>query len=135
MSYLLDTNVVSELNKSRPHPTAAAWLGHSGDIHYISVMVIGELHRGIELRRRTDPGRAEELERWATRLAADYADRTLPVTPPIARAWGRLHVVRPLPWTDTLMAATAIVHDLTLVTRNVKDFAGLDVRLLNPFDG
>lgn len=133
--FLLDTNVVSELAKAKPDRAVSGWLNRTRGNHCISVLVLGELRRGVEHQRRRNPGRAQELDRWTAQLARDYSDRTLPVTTEIALTWGRLHAVRPLPWVDGLMAATALVHDLTLVTRNVKDFAGLDVHLVDPFDG
>jgi predicted nucleic acid-binding protein len=133
--FLLDTNVVSELAKAMPDRAVTGWLDRTRGNHCISVLVLGELQRGVELQRRRNPGRAQEFDRWAARLARDYSDRTLPVITEIALTWGRLNAVRPLPRTDGLMAATALVHDLTLVTRNVKDFAGLDVDLLDPFEG
>jgi predicted nucleic acid-binding protein len=134
MTFLLDTDVVSEVRKPSPDPAVVAWLHEAVGPQHISVMVVAELQRGVELLRKRAPVRARELDRWVETTLRQFADRTIPVSGTVARTSGTLHAVRPLGWADAVMAATAIVHDLTLVTRNVKDFAGLDVRLLNPFD-
>ena len=96
--------------------------------------MLGEIRRGIEQARVKDPEKARSLERWMTGLSRLYGDRFLPVTLQIADEWGRLNVARPVPSIDGLMAATAIVHDLTLVTRNVNDVTDTGVSLLNPFE-
>jgi len=116
VSLLLDTNVLSELRKgARANARLRGWFdGVAADEIYLSVLVIGELRRGIELVRRRDARQAAALERWLTRVTADQADRILPV--------------------DTLMASTALVHGLVLVTRNVKDVAWTGVAYLNPFE-
>jgi len=101
---------------------------------FISVLVIGELKQGVLLKRRNDPESAAVLERWFTSLIDLYAQRILPVTIQIAQEWGKLSAVRPIPPEDGLMAATASVHGLTLVTRNVRNVAGLGVDLLNPWN-
>ncbi|WP_088286459.1 type II toxin-antitoxin system VapC family toxin [Kineosporia sp. A_224] len=134
MSYLLDTNIVSEVRKPRPDPSVVAWIGATRpDRLSISAMVVGELRRGAALIRRRDPVQAEALDAWVDQTVRSFADRILPVTAEVADVWGRLHAVRPLAVPDSLMAATAIVHGLTLVTRNVKDFDGLDLPLVDPF--
>lgn len=134
MSYLLDTNIVSEVRKQRPDPSVVAWLsGTARNRLSISAMVVGELRRGAALIRRRDPAQADALDAWVDQTVRSFADRILPVTAEIADIWGRLHTVRPLAVPDSLMAATAIVHGLSLVTRNVKDFDGLDVPVVNPF--
>ena len=135
MSFLLDTNVVSELQKKEPNAHVVAWLKGVADGElYLSVLVLGEARYGIELRRRRDPRHAAALERWHDELIAMYAGRILDVDLRITEAWGRLRAPRPLPATDSLLAATALVHDLTLVSRNVKQLEGTGVGLLNPFE-
>ena len=135
MKFLLDTNVVSELRKGeRADANVVAWFGKSdaADL-FLSVIVVGEIRRGIELIRRRDLATAHALDRWMTRLLAGFEDRILPVDGRVAEEWGRMNVPNPLPAVDSLMAATAKVHGLVLVTRNVKDVAATGVRTLNPF--
>jgi predicted nucleic acid-binding protein len=96
--------------------------------------VVGELRRGGALKTRTDPATREALNRRITRLTQLYGDRILPVTLEIAQEWGRLGAMRPIPPEDGLLAATALVHDLTVVTRNIKNVEGLSVKLLNPWN-
>lgn len=135
MSFLLDTNVISELRKGdRADPGVRGWIGSAPtDGLFLSVLVVGELRRGIESVRRRDPDGAAALDRWLVRVTDGYADRILPVDGPVAGQWGRLNVPDPLPVVDGLMAATALVHGLTLVTRNVADVAPSGIRVLNPF--
>ena len=137
MSFLLDTNVVSELRKrERCDAGVAGWMAAADpDSLFLSVLVIGEIRRGIERVRRRDPATAEVLERWLTRLFETHADRILPVDRQVAEAWGRLDAAASLPTVDGLLAATALVHDFTLVTRNVRDFARTGVACLDPFTG
>lgn len=132
----MDTNVVSELRKrNRCHPGVAAWIAATaGEDLFLSVLVIGELQKGITALRRTDERAAASIEAWASALEVDYGDRVLPVTVEISRVWGRLSAPDQLPIIDGLLAATAIVNGLTLVTRNVRDVARTGVSLLNPFD-
>ena len=135
MSYVLDTNVVSEMTKRVRDDSVQAWLDTiTGPSLYVSVMVFGEIRKGVELLRRRDPLQAGGYESWLDRLQHQFRTRVLPVTAAVAEEWGRMHAVRPLPIVDGLIAATARAHDWTLVTRNVKDFVGLDVQLINPFD-
>jgi toxin FitB len=133
--FLLDTNVVSELRKKeRCTPKVDAWVATvPRNQDFLSVLVVGELVRGATLKRRTDPQMADALVKWIAQLTHLYAERILPVTLEIAQEWGRLSALRPIPPEDGLLAATALVHRLTLVTRNVKNVEGLGVSLLNPW--
>jgi predicted nucleic acid-binding protein len=131
--YLLDTNVISELRRPRPHGALLAWLRAlpDGDIH-LSAVTIGELQAGVEMTREQDPAKAAEIESWLEQVAQTY--NVLPMDAGIFRAWARLMHRRPDDLIeDAMIAATAIVHDLTVVTRNVRDFDSLGVRTLNPF--
>lgn len=132
IAYLLDTNVVSELIKSRPDPRAAAWLGSVSDT-FISVLTIGELRRGTAALRARDPRRATALDAWIDRLLSEYDDRVLDVTATVATKWARLPRTRTIPVIDSLLAATARVHGLTLATRNLRDVSDLGVPVVDPF--
>jgi len=137
VSYLLDTNVVSEIRKgARADKAVMKWLSEvdDEDLH-LSVLVLGELRQGVERLRARDPAAAERLDRWLRRLAEGYEGRILLVDQPVAQEWGRLNVPDPMPAVDGLLAATALVHNLTLVTRNTRDVARTGARLLNPFEG
>ena len=133
--FLLDTNIISELRKgSRCNAGVSAWFGAASDTElFTSVVVIGELRRGVERARGRDPRHAAALERWLQEVAEYYGDRVLPIDARVGDAWGRLSARRSLPVVDGLLAATARVHDMTLVTRNTVDVEGIDVSLLNPF--
>jgi predicted nucleic acid-binding protein len=137
VKYLLDTNVVSELRKgSRGDPGVSAWFAHvSSEDLYLSVLTLGEIRKGIESIRRRDPAAAEALTAWFEELAATWTERCLPIDRAIAEQWGHLNVPDLLPVLDGLLAATAMVHGLTLVTRNVKDVERTGVGCLNPFSG
>lgn len=134
MSFLLDTNVLSEARRAAGDPQVRAWIASTPetDLH-VSVLVLGEIRRGAERLRRRDPAQAAVLDAWLGMLRQTYTDRLLPVTAEIADTWGRLNVPDPLPAIDGLLAATALVHGLTLVTRNTSDVARTGVRLFNPF--
>lgn len=134
MSFLLDTNVVSEVRRPNGNPHVKRWLASvPGFDLFISVLVVGEIRQGIERLRPRDPRQAAVYEAWLAVLRHEYRDQVLPITAQIGEEWGRLNSSQPLPIIDGLMAATAIVHDLTLVTRNVADVAATAVRLVNPF--
>ena len=136
MSVLLDTNIVSELRKGeRADARVRAWFATQpeADIH-LSVLVIGELRRGVERVRARDARQAEALERWLQRLTRLHADRILPVDARVADEWGRFSARRNASPIDVLMAATARAHQLTLVTRNTRDVAWTGVAHLNPFE-
>lgn len=134
MSFLLDTNVVSEIRKRTPNPGVAAWFEsvRENDL-YLSVLVVGEIRQGIERLARRDEAQAELLERWLSQLITVYGDRLVPVTVDIAQLWGRLSFPDPLPVIDGLMAATALSRGWTLVTRNTKDIGSTNVRVVDPF--
>ena len=135
MTYLLDTNVLSELRKGRRcHPNVAAWFTEVADAHlFLSVLVIGEIRRGVEVIRRRDTAGATALDQWLTRLVRDHGERILPVDRAVAEQWGRLAATRTGSVVDSLLAATARVHGLTLVTRNVRDVQWTGVSCVNPF--
>ncbi|GAA1668383.1 type II toxin-antitoxin system VapC family toxin [Glycomyces endophyticus] len=135
MKYLLDTNILSELRKARPNPRVERWYDAAADTDlHLSVMTVAEFRKGLARLRRKDAERAAALDRWLDRLLAPYESRILPVTADIANVWGELNDPEPLPVIDAFIAATAIVHDMVLVTRNVRDFERTGVRILNPFD-
>ena len=136
MSYLLDTNVLSELRKGpRCNTHVAVWFAPVPDAEmYLSVLVIGEIRRGIERLRSRDPQAATSLAGWLTQVITGHRGRILAVDHAVAEEWGRMTAVRPLSTVDSLLAATARVHGLTLVTRNVTDIATTGVAYLNPFE-
>ncbi|HEY8454175.1 MAG TPA: type II toxin-antitoxin system VapC family toxin [Actinopolymorphaceae bacterium] len=135
MPFLVDTNVISELNKPAPDPNVLAWFEPiPGDDLYLSVLVIGEIRQGIHRLRQRDEHRAARLELWLETIRQTYADRILPVTAAVAEEWGRLNTPDPIATVDGLMAATALVHDLTFATRNTKHIERTGVRLVNPFE-
>jgi hypothetical protein len=133
--FLLDTNVVSELRKgARANHGVATWIAGVDDSDlFLSVLVAGELRQGVERLRLRDATAAAHLDRWCGALVDVYAERLLPVDARVADLWGRLNVPDPISAVDGLLAATAVVHGLTLVTRNVKDVARTGVTLHNPF--
>jgi hypothetical protein len=131
--YLVDTNVVSELRRERPHGAVLAWLqGARDDELHLSAVTIGEIQAGVEITREQDPAKAAEIEAWLEQVAQTW--NVLAMDARTFRSWARLmhrksdHLIE-----DAMIAATAAVHDLTLVTRNVRDFAAFGVRTLNPF--
>ena len=131
--YLLDTNVISELRKTRPHGAVVAWIRQldNRDI-YLSAMVVGEMQAGIELTRRQDAEKAREIESWLSQVVATY--QVLALDGEVCREWARLIDRRSKALTeDALIAATAKVHGFTLATRNVRDFQGWALDLFNPF--
>ncbi len=135
MKYLVDTNVISELRKAkRCNPGVAAWYARvvDGDL-CLSVLVLGEIRKGLERLRPRDPEQAKMLEAWLDTITEAFGERALPVEAAIANEWGRMNAIRPTPVIDGLLAATAKVHGLTLVTRNDADVAGLGATVLNPF--
>lgn len=133
--FLLDTNVVSALRKRhRADPNLLRWFARNEAAEFwLSVLVVGELRRGVELIRRRDEVSAARLTTWFDSLMDDYADRVLPVTVAIAERWARITTPDPAPAVDGLLAATALEHGLVLVTRNVSDVARTGVPVVNPF--
>lgn len=135
MSYLLDTNVISELRKRSPDTQVLAWYdGVASEDLFISVLTVGEIRLGIERLRRKDSAQAERLEDWLRGLLVTYADHLVGVDSRIADEWGRMNVPDPLPVLDGLLAASAKVRRWKLVTRNVTDLAQAGVALINPFE-
>ena len=134
--FLLDTNVVSELRREgRRNVGVSNWYaGVQYDNLFTSVLVIGEIRKGIaRLFQRQDYRQANILEVWLETSRDLFADRILPIDAAIADTWGQMHAIRNVPVVDGLLAATAIVHNLTLVTRNISHVEGLGAELLNPF--
>lgn len=131
--YLLDTNVVSELRRPRPHGAVLAWLEGMADADlYLSAVTVGEIQAGIEMTREQDAAKAAEIEAWLEQVAQTY--NVLDMNADVFRAWAKLmHRKSDEIIEDAMIAATATVHGLTVVTRNIRDFEGLNVPLLNPF--
>lgn len=133
--FLLDTNILAELRKhDRCNLGVQSWFDTVDDGSlFLSVLVIGEVRRGVELLRRRDPTAAGQLDAWLHRIKAQFQPRIIGVDSDICELWGGLGLEQPVPPIDGLIAATALFHDLVLVTRNVSDVERTGVRLLNPF--
>ena len=131
--YLLDTNVISELRKPRPHGAVVAWLESLDDAQlFLSAVTLGEIQAGIELTREQDAGKAGDIEAWLDMVAGAY--NVLPMDAAVFRAWARLmHRKSDTLYEDAMIAATAKVNGLTVATRNVADFKALGVEVFNPF--
>jgi toxin FitB len=131
--YLLDTNVVSELRRQRPHGGVVAWLQSLDDAQlHLSAVTLGEIQAGIELTREQDASKAQEIEGWLELVAGSY--NVLPMDAATFRAWARLmHRQSDTLYEDAMIAATALVHGLTVATRNVSDFNALGLEVFNPF--
>lgn len=131
--YLVDTNIVSEARRGTAE--AVSWLRSVNPLSvYLSALTLGEVMRGIALKQKADPRAAAHLAEWLRKLRHDHLDRILPVTDEIAVEWGRIAAIRPRGDVDGLIAATAIVHDLILVTRNVENFEDTDATVINPWE-
>jgi toxin FitB len=135
VKFLLDTNIISEIRKrDRAHSNVARWVARTAvEEMGTSVLVLAEIRRGIELKRRNDLQQAKALDRWFSQMRTRLGDRVLPVDEPVAEAWAMLGIPNPLPLIDGLLAATAKVHGLRLVTRNVADIAATGVSVFDPF--
>lgn len=134
--YLLDTNVLSEIRKGpqRARPEVDQWwLGMRDRELYLSVMTLGEIRKGIDRLGARDVAQTLALERWLDEVKTTFRERVIDVSLAVAERWGKLQAMRSLPEVDALLAASALEHDLTLVTRNEGDFQGLGIRVLNPF--
>jgi predicted nucleic acid-binding protein len=131
--YLLDTNVVSEFRRPRPHGAVLAWLSAVDDADLnISAVTLGEIQAGIELTREQDATKAAVIERWADQVADTY--NVLPMTAEVFRLWAKLmHKQSDTVYEDAMIAATALVNKLAVVTRNVNDFERFGVKIINPF--
>lgn len=135
MSYLLDTNVLSEGRRRDGEPRVVEWLTSvASDELFVSVLVLGEVRRGIDRLRPRDPDQAAVFERWLAELQERFSDRVVPIDAAVADEWGRMTASITVPVEDGLMAATAKVHGLTFVTRNVAHVARTGARLLNPWE-
>lgn len=135
MSFLIDTNIISEIRKGdRCDKGVSSWYA-SVEEHelFLSVLVVGEIRKGIELARPRDPDKAAALERWLEQVQMAFGTRVLGIDSAAAQHWGRMNALRPAPVIDALLAATAATQGLTLVTRNDRDVAGLGAKTLNPF--
>ncbi|CAB3796013.1 Toxin FitB [Paraburkholderia ultramafica] len=137
--YLIDTNVICEARKrDRANSGVRKFFRQAAKSDaeiYVSVVTVGELRRGVELvRHRGDAAQANLLETWLQTILVEYAQNILPIDEDVGQVWGRLRVPHPEHILDKLIAATALIHDLAVVTRNVDDFSGTGVRLLNPFE-
>lgn len=133
--WLLDTNVVSEMRKARPHGGVLAWMSRHAEADlYIAAATIGEIQVGIERSRKANPEKAIEIEAWLDSFAAD--ERILPADSAVFRLWAKLMSGRSTSLSmDAMIAATAAVHRLTVATRNVRDFEALGLQVQNPFEG
>ncbi len=135
MRYLLDTNFISELRKGdRANRGVKAWaMSHDSALWALSVITIGEIRKGIEELRRRDTRQAHAIEGWLTTIHEEFSDKILPVSLEIADRWGRLMATNQLPPSDMLLAATAMEHGLTVITRNTTDFEGSGASFHNPW--
>ena len=135
MNYLIDTNIISEIRKKRrcDHNVAAWYASVEDDEMFLSVLVAGEIRKGIELARRPDPRKATALEQWLNEVDFAFGDRMLPIDRAITDEWGAMSAKRPIPVIDGLLAATAKARGLILVTRNDAQATELGAQVLNPF--
>ncbi len=136
MKFLLDTNVVSEVRRKAPNPKVLSWMEQTEpDSLAISVLTLGEIVKGAESLAHRDPAASQSLYAWLEGLRHNFANRILGIDDAVSVIWGRLCAIRPLPVIDSLLAASALAHDMTIVTRNTADFERAGVRLYNPWTG
>jgi predicted nucleic acid-binding protein len=134
LQYLLDTNVLSETRRRQADEQVISFLSEADpSTIYISVLTLGELRKGVARKSQTDPESAKRIGSWVEGLERSFSERILGIDSAIARLWGELSAQRPRPVVDTLLAATAVVHELTLVTRNVSDMHDIPVNVLDPW--
>jgi predicted nucleic acid-binding protein len=135
VSYLIDTNIISEVRKGdRCDPHVSAWYASIADEQvFLSTLVLGEIRKGVELVRPRDADKAAALEQWLQQIEAAFDGRVLGIDNAVSDQWGRMSAIRSIPVIDGLLAATAATNGLTLVTRNDRDIAGLGAMVLNPF--
>jgi predicted nucleic acid-binding protein len=136
MNYLIDTNVISEIRKgSNCSANVTAWYERIEDNSlYLSVLILGEIRKGVERSRANDPRKARSLEKWLVAVTSAFAGHILTIDVAVAEEWGKMNAIRPIPVIDGLLAATAKIHRMTLVTRNIIDVADLGAAVLNPFE-
>jgi predicted nucleic acid-binding protein len=136
VTFLLDTNVISETRRKRPDLQVLSWFRQADpESLYISVLTLGEIAKGVARHSKRDKAQAAALQRWLDAIRVVYADRIVPIDAEIAEAWGELAAKRPLPIIDGLLAATALVRRLTLVTRDIAAIGDTGVAAINPWDG
>jgi predicted nucleic acid-binding protein len=135
VSYLIDTNIISEVRKgARCDPHVSAWYASIADEDlFLSTLVLGEIRKGVELARSRDPDKTASLEPWLRQVETAFGTRVLGIDNAVSDQWGRMSAIRPIPVIDGLLAATAVTNGLTLVTRNDRDIAGLGATVLNSF--
>jgi predicted nucleic acid-binding protein len=134
--FLVDTNVLSDLRKRRPNPGVLEWFDETDEeLLHLSVITLGEIKRGTERLRLRDPTQAVSLDAWMESLQLRFADRLHPIDEAVAMRWGELGIHQPISVTDGLIAATALYHGLTVVTRNTSDFVPNHIPVFNPFRG
>jgi predicted nucleic acid-binding protein len=135
VSYLIDTNIISEVRKGkRCDKHVSAWYASIADDDlFLSTLVLGEIRKGVELARPRDAAKAVALERWLQEVETTFDGRVLGIDNAVSDQWGRMCAIRPVPVIDGLLAATALVNGLTLATRNDRDVSGLGATVLNPF--
>jgi predicted nucleic acid-binding protein len=136
VNYLIDTNIISEVRRGeRCDRNVAAWFASVDDADiYLSVLVLGEIRKGVERARVGNPAQARSLEKWLATVIGSFGERILPIDQAVADEWGRMAAQRPVSTVDALLAATAKVHGMSLATRNVSDVADLGADFVNPFE-
>jgi predicted nucleic acid-binding protein len=134
VTFLIDRNIISEISKPSCNRGVSSWYASIADDDiFLSVLVVGEIRKGVELIRSRDRGKADALDRWLGEISVSFGERILPVTRLIAEEWGQVAAIRSVPVIDGLLVATAIIRSLTLVTRNEADVTGLGAAVLNSF--